>query len=101
MRYFNTAFQEERLFYPDWIIKFKDGTIGIFDTKDGTTAINTEGRPKGIAMRIKELNLLGEKKYIGGIVVKESGQWYYNYSEEYEYTPGRLNSDWKLMRELF
>lgn len=42
-----------------------------------------------------------EKKFIGGIVLKESGQWYYNDSEEYEYTPGRLNSDWKLIRDVF
>ena len=101
LRYFNTAFQEEKLFFPDWIIKFIDGTIGLFDTKDGITAINTEGRPEGLAMKIKELNTLGETKFIGGIVVKESGQWYFNNSEKYAYTPGRLNPDWKLLTELF
>jgi type III restriction enzyme len=35
LKYFNTAKKEEALFYPDWILKFKDGRIGIFDTKSG------------------------------------------------------------------
>jgi len=29
---------EEAIFYPDYIVKFTDGTIGIFDTKSGDTA---------------------------------------------------------------
>lgn len=76
-------------------------TIGIFDTKGGTTAINPEGRAEALAMKIKELNRVSETEFIGGLVVKESGQWYFNNSEKYSYTPGRLNPDWKLMRELF
>lgn len=28
---------DESLFYPDYIVKFKDGTFGIFDTKSGDT----------------------------------------------------------------
>ena len=35
IRYFSEERKEEALFYPDWIFKKKDGTIGIFDTKGG------------------------------------------------------------------
>jgi type III restriction enzyme len=53
IKYFNTSEQIERLFYPDWIVKLKDGRIGIFDTKAGMT-LKTEGRAKGLASKLKE-----------------------------------------------
>ena len=31
--------EEESIFYPDYIIKFTDGTYGIFDTKSGDTTM--------------------------------------------------------------
>ena len=97
IKYFNTAEKEDRLFYPDWIIKFKDGRIGIFDSKKGDTAINTEGRAEALAKKLKELG----KKFIGGIAVFENGIWNYNCSENYEYTKGKMNKDWKKMEEVF
>lgn len=45
-----------RLFYPDWIVKFKDGRIGIFDTKGGATAKSAEGREVGLRDRIAAMN---------------------------------------------
>ena len=33
IKYFNNTDNKEELFYPDWIISFKNGKIGIFDTK--------------------------------------------------------------------
>jgi type III restriction enzyme len=122
LRYFNTGTKEEALFYPDWIIKFKDGRIGIFDTKSGQTAQNPEGRAEGLADKIKELNTNGGK-YVGGLVIPENNQWYYFNNEkylldetvhkskeskteyavgfDYEYTPGKLTENWKLLSELF
>jgi len=114
LKYFNTGKKEEALFYPDWIIKFKDGRIGIFDTKSGNTAQNPEGRAEGLAKKLIELNKEGGN-YIGGLVILENNQWYYfnnetylkEYSEdnqidfEYDYTPGKLNKHWKLFSEIF
>lgn len=97
IKYSNTTFKQDSLFYPDWIIKFNDGRIGIFDSKKGNTAINTEGRAEALAKKLKELG----KKFVGGIAVKENGVWYYNCSENYEYTPGKLNKDWKTMEDVF
>ena len=99
-KYINTATQEESLFYPDWILRFKDGTIGIFDTKGGQTATNTEGRAEALAKKVKDLNEQGIKT-VGGITLLENGQWYYNDSENYEYVKGKLSDDWKKMEDLF
>jgi len=122
LKYFNTSTKEEALFYPDWILKFKDGRIGIFDTKSGFTAQNPEGRAEGLADKLKELNNQGGN-YIGGLVILENNQWYYFTNEKYllepeinkveepqaeygkkfnyEYTPGKLNENWKPFENLF
>jgi type III restriction enzyme len=122
LKYYNTAKNKEALFYPDWILKFKDGRIGIFDTKSGFTAQNPEGRAEGLANKLKELNEKGGN-YFGGLVVLENSQWYYfnneNYLLEhtvnevediqaeyavefnYNYTPGNLNNNWKPFNGVF
>ena len=122
LKYYNTAKNKEALFYPDWILKFKDGRIGIFDTKSGFTAQNPEGRAEGLANKLKELNEKGGN-YFGGLVVLENSQWYYfnneNYLLEhtvnevedtqaeyavefnYNYTPGDLNNNWKPFNGVF
>jgi type III restriction enzyme len=100
LKYYNTAKKEEALFYPDWIFKFKDGRIGIFDTKSGQTAQNPEGRAEGIAKKLQELNENGNK-YIGGLVVLENNQWYFCEKMPYEYTQGKINDNWKLLQIYF
>ena len=90
MKYVNSSTKKGALFYPDWILKLKDGRIGIIDTKSGATASNTEGRADALANRIKDF----EGKVFSGIAVKENAVWYLNSSSHYEYTPGNLNQDW-------
>ena len=97
IKYFNTAEQKFSLFYPDWIIKFKDGRIGIFDTKKGITATDTHGRAEALAEKIEELDSI----YVGGILVKENVIWYYNNSKDFKYVPGKLDNNWKKMEDLF
>lgn len=102
LKYFNTTEQEVRLFYPDWIIRFKDGRIGIFDTKAGMTATNPEGRAKGLYEKICTMNVAaGRSLFVGGLVVFENGQWYFNDGENYAYSKGHLNVGWKQMQTLF
>ena len=101
IKYYNSAENKEELFYPDWIISFKDGKVGIFDTKQGQTAISQEtiDKAKALSIKIKELG----KKYVGGIVVMENKIWHCNNSENYLYSKGNLDKDkkWKLLDELF
>jgi type III restriction enzyme len=55
-----------RSFYPDYIVQFKDGSIGIYDTKSGMTATSAETAAKSNALQayIK----IDKKRLRGGIV---------------------------------
>lgn len=122
IKYFNTAEKQDKLFFPDWIIRFKNGKIGIFDTKCDFTAIHEEGRADGLSKRINELNEeVGEIKYFGGLVIFENGLWYFfdgnsifasdkipveetkeYYSKiviPYSYNKGSLSKNWHLMEK--
>ena len=110
LRYYNTAKKEDALFYPDWLVKFKDGRFGIFDTKGGNTAINPEGRELGLADKIKSLNSNGGN-FVGGLVVLENSLWHYfhnvvymsdNTSDlDYEYAKGKMGANWIKFETLF
>lgn len=102
IRYFSEERNEEALFYPDWIFKKKDATIGIFDTKGGQTAASkdTKNKAEALQKRLSMLNNLAEGRinYVGGIVIAANGTWYYNDNEEYAYQPGSTDG-WKLMQD--
>jgi type III restriction enzyme len=86
---------EETLFYLDWIVKFADGHIGLFDTKSGITAETAKTRAEGLAAYIKSENEKG-KNLFGGIIIKKDGSWMYNDNEQYEYNLNDL-SLWKYL----
>jgi type III restriction enzyme len=99
IKYWNVQEKSFRLFYPDWIVKFKDGRIGVFDTKAGDTALpeKTKDKARALCLRLKSLG----RNFIGGIVVWENGIWYYNNSEDYDYSKSDLGEDWKKMEDIF
>lgn len=106
-RYTDSTSKERRIFYPDWIIKFKDGRIGIFDTKGGITADSSETKDKAeeLAERIDALNsehqMRGDRiSYIGGIVIFEDDLWWYNNNKKYRYYR-QAKDDWKHFNDLF
>ena len=94
LRYFNTNTQTIKLFYPDWIIRFENGTIGIFDTKNGST-LHTEGRALGLQ---NKLDTLGSN-FIGGIVKSENGHFLMCTDRSYNDTSPHL-SKWVDFGEL-
>ena len=104
IRYFNETTQRKELFYPDWIYKKKDGTIGIWDTKDGQTAssIETKNKAEELQRHLKILNNPSREgiRYEGGIVRMENGMWYYNSNDEYHYREGSTEG-WQYMNEIF
>lgn len=91
---------KQSLFFPDWVVRFTDGRIGIFDTKEGQTAESGETEAKAAALhhRLQVLNGYGSElhRYVGGIVVKENGLWYVHPGENYDYTSGRLSAEWRV-----
>lgn len=70
-------------FYPDYIIRFKDGSIGIYDTKAGFTIDNEHARQKAEALQrfIREHADLNLK---GGIVNVKGDAFYLQDTEEYD-----------------
>lgn len=102
-RYENEESGKTELFYPDWIIYFKNGDIGLFDTKSGNTATSVETKCKAEALQKKIGYLNGFNRdlihYVGGIVIPANGQWYLNNSEKYKYTKGSTDG-WKLLSDV-
>ena len=104
IRYFNEVTQKKELFYPDWIYKKKDGTIGIWDTKGGQTAssIETKNKAEELHRRIRKLNGYDREgiRYEGGIVREANAMWYCNSRSEYHYKQGSTE-EWQNMSEVF
>ena len=104
IRYFNEVTQKTELFYPDWIYKKKDGTIGIWDTKGGQTAssIETKNKAEELQRRIRILNGYHREgiRYEGGIVIQANSMWYYNNDGEYIYKQGSTEG-WHNMNDIF
>jgi type III restriction enzyme len=78
-----------RAFYPDYIIKFNDGTVGIYDTKSGFTTDNEHTRQKANALQefIKKNDKLNLK---GGIINVKNNNFYLQDSDDYD-----ENGEWK------
>jgi type III restriction enzyme len=71
---------EQKPFYVDFIVKLKDGRIGLFDTKAGLTKQVAGPKIDGLCKYIQSENKKG-KKLFGGIVVNTErgyrGRWIY------------------------
>ncbi|PIN89450.1 hypothetical protein COU60_03580 [Candidatus Pacearchaeota archaeon CG10_big_fil_rev_8_21_14_0_10_34_76] len=95
-KYFAVLYKDENnkewAFYVDFIVKFKDGKIGLFDTKGGMTAKDAGPRAEGLQEYIKK----NKDKLWGGITIYENGSWRYNDLEKYEYNSNNLSS-WKIL----
>ena len=76
-----TTYDDEiRLFHPDWIVLYKNGDIGIYDTKGGITSVSksqeTRDKLAALMARIDWLNHNSTAHhYRGGIYEAEDGGW--------------------------
>ncbi len=99
IKYFAVLYKDEnsfeRAFYVDFVIQFKDDSIGLFDTKSGITAKDAGLRAEGLQKYIREQNKKGKKLW-GGIAIFINRTWRYNDNEKYEYNPEDLSS-WKIL----
>lgn len=81
-------------FYPDFIVHYKDGTTGIYDTKAGFTAESEETGAKSNSLQ-EYINANKEKHLIGGIVVsKPSGVFVF---EGREYRKDTTAQGWQRL----
>jgi type III restriction enzyme len=86
-------YQEEiHTFYPDYIIEFADGRVGIFETKDESDRDKetyTKAKNEALQEYIKKENKTRKtQKLFGGIVVFMNGEW--KISEGTEFTILRI-----------
>lgn len=76
--------KEAQSFYVDFIVKFTDGRIGLFDTKSGWTAKEAGTRSDGLQKYIAEQNKK-KKNLFGGIVIPKSGSFFTYTGIPYKY----------------
>lgn len=91
---------KEKPFYVDWLVMFKDGKLGLFDTKGGITADtqDTKAKAEGLQTYIQEENKKG-KNLLGGIVVEKDKSWLVNDNKVYSYNENDL-SGWKFFENI-
>lgn len=90
---------EVRTFYPDFLVYFESGRIGIFETKDaGDRDGLTDTKAKAEAMHdwIRSLN---RSDLFGGIVIQHNRRWYINSQSSYDWEK-TLHGDWSDWVEL-
>jgi type III restriction enzyme len=81
-------------FYPDYIVQFEDGRIGIFETKsksDQDAHTKTKAKSEELYKYIQNENKKG-KELFGGIVVFKDNEWQINSEKEYS-----LDKNWKKL----
>jgi type III restriction enzyme len=88
-------------FYPDYLVQFADGRIGIFETKDQRDQDGnsfTKAKAEMLQVYIKERNKKGEKLF-GGIVIKANAIWRINQKAVYNWDKC-LRKDWSDWDDL-
>ena len=98
---FGIAKEDGSAFQPDFLIQFKDGRIGIFDTKAGKGFNENDNEVKSNALQqyITDENKKG-KRLIGGLVIENNGTFYYYDRTTYK-TFNESPEQWKCFEELF
>lgn len=84
----------EHIFYPDFLVKLDDDSLGAFDTKAGWTAEEATEKAEALHQYIVEQNKEG-KSLFGGIVILHNELFFYNDSEKYQYNEGTITPEWK------
>ena len=96
---FGIKYGDKNTFQPDFIINFKNGFIGIFDTK-ASGEREEDNKVKGEALQkyILTENVKG-KKLIGGLVIKEGNHFRVNRKEIYK-SFNLEPKDWEYFTEI-
>ena len=90
----NTSIQ--RAFYPDYVVKFVDNSIGIYDTKSGFTAESEDTKAKSGALQKYIKNISSLSFTVEGGIVQKTNTGFYIFNE-LEYVSFSLDSKWKRL----
>lgn len=89
-----------KTFQPDFLVMFKDGILGIFDTKaGGDREEDNKLKAEALQRYIQEENKSG-KKLIGGIIIFENGKFRLNRANKY-ISIREKTQDWDFFDDLF
>lgn len=89
-------------FYPDYLVKMKDGKVWIFDTKGGKTAEDATERAECLQNWLEKQRKQGVNTE-GGIIVADGATiWRINQEKEYKYEVKNLSEHgWKFLNHIF
>lgn len=89
----------EHTFYPDYIVKFKNGRVGIYETKDehdqdGATV--TKAKAEALQDWMSKQK---RKDLVGGIAIERNGQWLLHSGKKYQWDNCQKGDwgDWKVL----
>lgn len=86
-------------FYPDYLVQFKDGRLGIFETKDaGDRDGKTYTKVKVEALQ-EYITQSKNKKLFGGIAIKKNSDWLINQKKTYDWSKVE-HGNWSEWGEL-
>ena len=67
-----------RCFYVDYIIRLKNGTVCLFDTKSKDSDPNAPNKHNALLRYIKSENEKNHKRLMGGVIIEQNENWYYS-----------------------
>ncbi len=96
---FGIKYNKKSTFQPDFIISFKDGKIGLFDTKgSGFNEYDNKLKAEALQAYIAKENTNGKNLW-GGIIIKEGEHFLINRKDEY--CPYKDNpKDWEYLLDI-
>ncbi len=103
IKYFGVKYEfpkgSAHTFYPDYLVRFDDGRLGIFETKDkGDREGNTFTKAKSEAFQKYLKDHINEKLF-GGIIIQVNKAWLINNQSNYDWVKP-LRNDWSDWNEL-
>lgn len=80
--HFAVAYEDKdgvpRCFYVDYIIRLKNGTVCLFDTKSKDSDPNAPHKHNALLKYIKSENEKNHKRLMGGVIIEQNDNWYYS-----------------------
>ena len=67
-----------RCFYVDYIIRLKNGSVCLFDTKSKDSDPNAPMKHNALLDYIKSENEKNHKRLMGGVIIEQNDNWYYS-----------------------
>lgn len=95
--HFSIKVGSDELFFPDWIVRYADGHMGIYDTKahgKGASAATTDAQEKSDALQayLKSLRKSGMKVKGGLVVLDKTKRWRVFTGKDYQWSEAL--ADW-------